>query len=183
MCGRFYFDIEENLPAFMQLREKIRHAGMGTYATHEVFPSQQVLVFVDGGDSCLLSIKKWGLESYNGNLLINARNETLREKKTFQTMLTKRCIIPCNGFYEWKKTSTEKKKIYIHNSKQPLLYLAGIYNDQNEFVIITEEARGRMKSIHHRTPFILKKDQIVSYLQMKWDPSHAEQVFVFDEII
>ena len=74
-------------------------------------------------------------------------------------------MIPCNGFYEWVKTGNGKQKIYIRKQDMPLFYLAGIYNEKKEFVIVTGEASDAMAQIHNRTPIILCEEQIISYLQ------------------
>lgn len=165
MCGRFYIHIEEDHSTLIRIREKIKQQNASSYANNI---------------SC--SIKKWGLESYRGNLLINAYNETLTEKKRFHTRLTKRCIIPCNGFFEWKQNPSVKRKMFIHKASQRLLYWAGIYNEHSEFVNVKEKSNGLIHSTHHRSPQIAEGSRIANYLQMKWNSNHAEQDFVFEEI-
>ena len=80
-------------------------------------------------------------------------------------MLSKKCLIPCNGFYEWVKIGKQKQKIMIQREDAPLFYLAGIYNEQKEFVIVTGESVREMKDIHDRTPILMLEDQIPLYLQ------------------
>ena len=53
---------------------------------------------------------------------------------------------------------------FIYEKEEPLFYLAGIYNDQEEFVIVTGEAEKEMKHIHHRTPLIIHEQDIQRYL-------------------
>lgn len=161
MCGRYYFALEDSL-AFAKLKKKISQMSIFNFASQEVFPSQNALVLLENEDQNDYVVKtmKWGIKNYKGALMINARNEGIDQKKTFLPMLAHRCLIPCNGFYEWKN----KKKIFIYEKEEPLFYLAGIYNDQEEFVIVTGEAEKEMKHIHHRTPLIIHEQDIQRYL-------------------
>ena len=129
-----------------------------------MFPSNSALVLVDGQEDYELDVMKWGIEGPYGRL-INARSEGIEKKKTFRPMLSKKCMIPCNGFYEWVKVGKQKQKILIQREDAPLFYLAGIYNEQKEFVIVTGESVKEMKDIHDRTPILMLEDQIPLYLQ------------------
>ena len=148
MCGRYFFELKE-LPAFARLKHKIE---------------QQALVLVNGQEDFSLDVMKWGIEGPYGKL-INARSEGIEKKKTFRSMLSKKCLIPCNGFYEWVKVGKQKQKILIQREDAPLFYLAGIYNEHKEFVIVTGESVRQMKDIHDRTPILMLEDQIPLYLQ------------------
>lgn len=163
MCGRYFFELRE-LPAFARLKQKIEQQALFEYAREEVFPSNSALVLVDGQEDYELDVMKWGIEGPYGRL-INARSEGIEKKKTFRPMLSKKCLIPCNGFYEWVKVGKQKQKILIQREDAPLFYLAGIYNEQKEFVIVTGESVKEMKDIHDRTPILMLEDQIPLYLQ------------------
>lgn len=164
MCGRYYLAIEDT-PVFARLREKINQSAMFEYASDEIFPTSKVLVMLPEEDDYHVDIMRWGVEGYHKRALINARSETVYEKKTFSGMVHKRCLIPCNGFYEWIRNGSHKEKIYIQRDDTPLFYLAGIYNENKEFVIVTGEAQHEMKAVHDRTPIIIMEDQIEDYLQ------------------
>ncbi|MGX8852922.1 SOS response-associated peptidase [Amedibacillus sp. YH-ame10] len=164
MCGRYFFMLEDN-PAFQKLRHKIDQLALFEYAQEEVFPSNDALVLLSATKDYTLDVMKWGLQGYTSNLLINARSESIEDKKTFQTMLHNRCLIPCNGFFEWKRVGKRKQKVYIRRDDTPLFYLAGIYNEQKEFVIVTGESEADMLNLHNRTPIILTEEQIPLYLE------------------
>ena len=164
MCGRYYFAFEDSVP-FQRLQYKVEQKALFEYAREEVFPSQKALVLTRGENDYDVDVMKWGMEGYQGKRLINARKEGIEQKKTFAPYLKKRCLIPCNGFYEWVKTGNGKQKIYIRKQDMPLFYLAGIYNEKKEFVIVTGEASDAMAQIHNRTPIIVREEQIISYLQ------------------
>lgn len=92
------------------------------------------------------------------------RAETLKEKRTFQRDLAeRRCLIPADGFYEWKTLPNGKKAPYrIVRKDGQLFAFAGIWEEDRKdgtlaprFAIITTEANEFMKPIHGRMPVIL----------------------------
>ncbi len=97
---------------------------------------------------------------------INARAETLAEKPTFKSAFTsRRCLIPVNGFYEWKKEGAHKVPYWIHPAKTDFFALAGIYDVWSDpqsnaqiisSAIITTAPNEKMKPIHDRMPVILE---------------------------
>ena len=67
MCGRYYFSIEEAL-AFAKLKQKITQMSISHYAQHEIFPSQNALVLVEGQNDYTLDVMKWGMKGYQNKL-------------------------------------------------------------------------------------------------------------------
>lgn len=160
MCGRYYFAMDDTI-AFAKLKKKIAQMSIFDYSQNEIFPSQKVIVLVpDEHQDYQPTVMKWGIQGYHGKLIINARSEGIEEKRTFSPFIKQRCLIPCNGFYEWKN----KKKVLIYEKEEPLFYLAGIYNDHHEFVIVTGDSQKEMKYVHHRTPLIYHEKDIYRYL-------------------
>jgi putative SOS response-associated peptidase YedK len=99
--------------------------------------------------------------------MINARAETVAEKVSFKrSFQNKRCLVPVNGFFEWKKDGKFKKPFYIYLKEQALFSLAGIYEDvtlpdQTEvksFAIITTSANKLMMPVHERMPVIIARE-------------------------
>jgi putative SOS response-associated peptidase YedK len=97
----------------------------------------------------------------NGKLIINARAETVFEKKLFKdAAVSRRVVIPVSGFYEWNQ---DKEKFTFKAKDGGLLFFAGlfdIFNDKTSFVIITTEANDSMQPVHDRMPLIVPKDKI-----------------------
>jgi len=99
---------------------------------------------------------------------INARSETIREKPMFKDSVKfKRCLIPANGFYEWKHEAGNKIPYWIHPTIDDYFAFAGIYDEWNDYennqiitssAIITTEPNKMMQDIHNRMPLILKKE-------------------------
>ena len=95
---------------------------------------------------------------------INARAETLSEKPMFRNLVKRnRCLVPANGFYEWKNLGDHKQPYYITVPDDPLFAFAGLYdtytNDEGEeastYTIITTEPNELMSTLHNRMPVIL----------------------------
>ncbi|MCS6911475.1 MAG: SOS response-associated peptidase, partial [Anaerolineales bacterium] len=76
---------------------------------YNIAPSQPVAI-VPNREPRRLELFRWGLipswakDPKIGNSLINARAETAAEKPAFRAAFRRRrCLIPADGFYEWKK--------------------------------------------------------------------------------
>lgn len=161
MCGRFYFVMDESKEG-KYIKKLCEQFSIYQFEQGEIFPSQDVLALIRDQEKCKPKVFKWGLELKN-NLLINARSETIEEKVTFKRILNHRCVIPCNGFYEWKKSGSKKHKYMIRKKEEDIIYLAGLYDDKN-LVILTGESENDMKAIHHRTPILLNHSDMQKYL-------------------
>ena len=163
MCGRYFIKLEDSIE-YEEINKQIKEKKLTNFASEEVFPSQRALLLVFENNKIEVDIKKWGLDMPKG-ILINARAESMREKYTFKQMLDNRCVIIANGFYEWVKSGTKKDKVYIQKANEKIIYLAGIYNKNEQFVILTGESDQEMKNIHNRTPLILRKNEVEPYLK------------------
>ena len=94
------------------------------------------------------------------------------------SIINKRCIIPANGFFEWaedpRNIGGKKDKYLIKRKDKPMIYFAGIYEklpdpaipgkEQIRFVIMTREARGLIRSLHHRMPVTVEKRDVLKWL-------------------
>ncbi len=129
-----------------------------------------------------LTMMDWGFLSENykiksgaTNRMINARSETLLEKKSFKdAAVSQRCLILADGFYEWKQDGGDKKAYYIYKKDHKSFAFAGLWRsegshthlgfDTKSFVIVTREAVTSVKQIHHRMPFILNEEHCETWL-------------------
>ncbi len=139
------------------LKEISQHykTGIGTFTPGEIFPSTEVpSVYRNGGETGY-GLLKWGMElPGTKRLVINARSETLSEKRMFRDLLGPgRCLLPANGFFEW----SEKQKYFIKPDDLDTFYMAGLYDGSGRFVIITAPASQDMAKIHDRMPVIFDK--------------------------
>ena len=173
MCGRYFIELNESDIA-IKIKNRLNQQSLDDYQLGEIFPFQKVIVLIPRNNKIDVDVKKWGIHSKS--LLINARNETIDEKYTFKKIKKNRCAIIANGFYEWNK----KKKIYITKEDANYIYFAGLYNDNNELVILTGESENQMKFIHHRTPLILNHQEMLDYLNYRIDPKVDNQNLIFE---
>jgi putative SOS response-associated peptidase YedK len=118
------------------------------------------------------------------NNTLNAKSETIFDLASFKgSILTKRCIVPVNGFFEYKEVEKDKLPYFIHPKAHPFFNLACIYafyqNPDNQqwtksFSIVTAPANELMASIHNvklRQPVIISNEQINAWL----DPATSKE--------
>lgn len=113
---------------------------------------------------------KWGLVPFwakdpkTGGRMFNARVETVSAKPAFRSAVKRRrCIVPADGYYEWKKLDGGKKQpYYLTPQDGSSLALAGLWEIWGEgddrlttFTILTTAAAGHLEEIHDRMPFML----------------------------
>ena len=150
--------------------------------SHNVAPTQAVYTVYEHGGARRLDAFHWGLVPFwakdpkIGNRMINARGETLAEKNSYKRPFARRrCIIPADGFYEWKKIEGQKKKQPMYMSRvdgEPLAFagLWEVWKDPNHTdadgepmellscTIITGEPNEKVADVHDRMPVILPPD-------------------------
>lgn len=167
MCGRYAFFTDRELQEIDEIIEKISDdIQRDKMKTGEIFPTNVAPVFVPQKDIVMPKLMVWGFPNFqNKGVIINARAETVREKKLFGASLReRRCIIPSTGFYEW---DADKKKFIFNMPDSQMLYMAGIYNQfegENRFVILTTEANLSMAGVHDRMPVVVPKDRIEDWI-------------------
>jgi len=128
-----------------------------------------VIVRYEDRNECRLMhwglIPYWAADPTIGNRMINARAETLTEKPAFKHLVgSRRCIIPANGFYEWRKEGKRKIPMWVHLRNHEPFGLAGLWDvwrkpdgtSVESFTIITTEANELVRPIHNRMPVILR---------------------------
>lgn len=122
------------------------------------------------------------------NNTLNAKSETIFDLASFKgSIMTKRCILPVNGFFEYKEVGKDKLPYFIHPKEHPYFNLACIYahyqNPENKewittFSIVTGPANELMADIHNvkkRQPIILSNDQVSAWL----DPTISKEEVQF----
>lgn len=142
-------------------------------------PSQLLPVLMEQGGKRTVRPFRWGLlpswagGANTGYSMINARAESIANKKSFKKpFLYRRCVVPSNGFYEWKKSSSGKIPHLIFDPNQPIINFAGIYDTTetdngeqlNSFSIITTEANSSVRELHDRMPAMLLDGEIDDWL-------------------
>ena len=178
MCGRY------NL--FQPINEVAARFGAVRYPSdvlprYNIAPTQTLPIVVReaGTSNIALELSRWGLvpswaKDVNiGSKMINARAETVAIKPAYRNLIRRRrCIIPCDGFYEWQTKEHgwdgkgPKVPMLIHHPDSQLFGLAGIYDKWRTpegtwlqtYSIITVESNRDMSVLHDRMPAILGRE-------------------------
>jgi putative SOS response-associated peptidase YedK len=128
----------------------------------------------------------WAKDPKIGYKMINARIETIQEK-TFRTALDKRrCLIPMDGYYEWKTIGKQKKPYRIVVQGGQLFAMAGLWEKWRSpagewiesYTIITQAASEKLATIHDRMPAILLPDQEKLWIDPSLSSSDALSLII-----
>lgn len=177
MCGRFTITVtlEELIAHYLIDDSKIATLK----PNYNVAPMHNVPAVIASDAGKRMGELRWGLVPFwakdekIGSKMINARAETVADKPAFKRLLkTKRCIIPADGFYEWKKDGTSKQPYRILMSDGSLFSFAGLYDTWedpegkklNTCTIITTTPNSLMEDIHDRMPVILRPEDEADWL-------------------
>lgn len=162
MCGRYYID-EETAEELQKIVVNIDKKINPDKYLGDIVPSVSAPIITNQGNEMALEELSWGFKNfYKNSLIINARAETISEKRTFRDCLSsRRCIIPAKGFYEWDKS---KNKFTFTHKDRTIMLMAGLFNEENKFVIITTKANQSMEKIHDRMPFVLTGELVKTWL-------------------
>ncbi len=149
-----------------------------------VSPGQKLPVIFTHNNTVSLSLMNWGLPAtYNDIVSYNARIETILQKRTFsQLMRYHRCIVLCNGYYEWKKEGGKSIPYLIHSPGMQLMPLGGLWTEETPggplcFTVITKHPRRNLAEIHDRMPFVLAQDKMDKWIDGKYFPVNPEDEF------
>lgn len=173
MCGRF--SIISNSKSIEEHFNLVRSSEY--IKSYNVYPSSNIpVVRLEDGDR-VLAYLHWGLVPHWAKDTklkpINAKAETVDSKPFFRSAFKKsRCLIPANGFYEWKKTNKQKQPFYFKLKDAELMAFAGLWDHWEHdgdtiesCTIITTEANDVMKPVHDRMPVILDPEVYDTWLQ------------------
>ena len=154
MCGRFTLRNVETL--------RSRYGEIDFEPSYNLSPNNPILMLTDQLKSINWSFTPyWADKPFN---LINARAETLNSKPSFEN--SNRCLIPADGWYEWK-VDGEEKVPYFHHADGEVFFFAGVYGGYRGKLgcaIVTMEALETAKEIHERMPLIVARSHFKEWL-------------------
>jgi putative SOS response-associated peptidase YedK len=137
---------------------------------YNVAPTQGVAAVLEENGQRHLEVLRWGLippwadDPQVGSRMINARAETAPEKPSFRRAFReRRCLIPADGFYEWKRMNGGKQPYYIHMKEGRPFAFAGLWESWKDdggpeirsCTILTTKPNALAGEIHDRMPVIL----------------------------
>lgn len=177
MCGRF---VRKSTITVIEDEFDIYEVQWAFEPSYNIAPSQDVACVIGNGGNRLVKFR-WGLVPFwaddpsIGYKMINARAETVAQKKSFARAFKKqRCLVVADGFYEWRKLADGKRKIpmYVHLRENRPFGFAGLYENWKSkdgtvlqtCTIITTQPNELMVSIHNRMPVIIAADKRKTWL-------------------
>jgi putative SOS response-associated peptidase YedK len=189
MCGRYTSTTRPaDLAAYFQVDEVVTEDLGERFNVAPTDPVYGVAASKDGAVRRLGTFR-WGLVPFwakdlsVGSRMINARAESVLEKPAFRRPLERRrCIIPADGFYEWKPVAGTKKKQpwYVRRRDGDVLSFAGLWDVWHpgegpegrvvSCAIVTTDANEVVRPIHDRMPVVLPPDAWEQWL----DPSFGD---------
>lgn len=185
MCGRYTLTADGET---VRTAYGLDDAPFDYRPRYNIAPQQDVLVVANGKHGRRAGIMRWGLvpqwadSPADGARMINARSETVQERSAFRDAFERRrCIIPADGFYEWKQTPSGKIPMRITLGGE-LFAFAGLWEkwqrgDQPPLytcTILTTSPAPSIADIHDRMPVMLRPEQYDLWLQSDADPEELK---------
>ncbi|MFG1930586.1 SOS response-associated peptidase [Mycobacterium sp. NPDC048908] len=196
MCGRFAVTTDPALLAQkIQAIDESAAAAKEVAANYNVAPTTTISTVVkrhsepDDESTRRVRSMRWGLvppwakaredggPDTKGPLLINARAEKVTTSPAFRNSAkNKRCLVPMDGWYEWKKMGEAKgpkTPFYMYGGDGEMLFMAGLWSTWRprdkadapkdappllSCTIITTDAAGPLAEIHDRMPLTISRD-------------------------
>jgi putative SOS response-associated peptidase YedK len=179
MCGRYTLghSVEDVIERF-----SVQQLSLDMPPRYNIAPTQPIAVVTQNGTRVLDGyrwglVPSWAKDLSFGNRMINARAETLAEKPVFKSaLLRRRCLVPADGFYEWKREgsgkSARKQPMRVHHRDNGLFAFAGLWDEWQapdgspirSCTIITTAPNELMSGIHDRMPAILRREDEEAWL-------------------
>jgi putative SOS response-associated peptidase YedK len=192
MCGRF---VSSNAPAALADFFGADQPETELEPRYNVAPTTDVYGVVASPHGLRsIEVYRWGLvpswakDLRMGSTMINARAETVAEKRSFASSFrSRRLLVPMTGFYEWRSAdgpTSPKVPVYIHAADDSPLAVAGIWTawrtpaapsgTAGEWLhtcaVITTVANRFISAVHDRMPVILDRSLWEEWL----DPSNND---------
>ncbi len=183
MCGRY--TLSSPLEIVAELFE-IATPLLPLHPRYNLAPTQEAPVALvrEPGAPRTLEALRWGLipywakEASIGNRMINARAESVADKPAYRySFKKKRCLIPADGFYEWKKEGKAKQPYLIRRRDHHPFAFAGLWSSWRNpegglletFTILTTESNPDIRGLHDRMPVVVGRDDFGLWLDPKVD--------------
>ena len=173
MCGRYRLTRADRLAEKFDadLAEEL-------HSRYNIAPTQPVPVVRASGSRRVITSMRWGLipnwAKDASMAQINARSETLIEKPAFKENFDRRrCLIPADGFYEWKRSGRSRQPFHFGMKDDSLFAFAGIWDrwrtPQGQVIescaILTTTPNELLTDVHDRMPVILRLEKYREWLE------------------
>jgi len=169
MCGRYAVTTSPEA-----LRKLFRYADLPNFpARYNIAPTQPIaIVRLEHGER-RFALVRWGFipswvkDPKTVSPMFNARGETVMDKPAYRAaMRRRRCLIPADGFYEWRRVGSRSQPYYVRRKDSKPFAFAGVWEtwtgpngeEVDTAAIITTKANKTLAVIHERMPVILPED-------------------------
>src|ERR1043166_4445725 len=190
MCGRYCMtSAPEAIRALFRYREQPNFP-----ARYNIAPTQPVPIVRMAHGERQFALVRWGLipawvkDPKDFSLLINARGESVNDKPAFKyAMKRRRCLLPADGFYEWKPVGNSKRPYLARPTAGGPITFAGLWEtwmgpngeEMETAAIVTTVANRALAAIHERMPVIVAPDAFDFWLDCaKVDAETASALIV-----
>ena len=176
MCGRYASSRRpDDLASYFEIEDPPEEVLPPSW---NVAPTDPVYVVIEK-ETRQLRVVRWGLvpswskDVKGGARMINARMETVKDKPAFRkAYATRRCLVPADGYYEWKQEGSVKQPFYLADRNGDPLAMAGLYehwkSPEGEWLstctVITTDAPDELGEIHDRTPLLVPREHWGTWL-------------------
>lgn len=186
MCGRYTLaaNADELVEAF-----DVPLPAFELTPRYNIAPSQDAPVVAEDRHGRRVGLLTWGLVpgwvDEPGSGIINARSESVADKPSFQDAFERRrCLVPANGFYEWKEERGQKVPYWIHPLAGGLIAFAGIWarwsrpgaEPRHTFAILTTDASEDVARIHDRMPVVVAPADRDRWLDRRAEPRELREI-------
>jgi putative SOS response-associated peptidase YedK len=152
MCGRYSLHSSPEVVALQFGLESVPQFA----PRYNIAPAAGTLIVKPAG----AELARWGLRGS----MHNARAETLGVKPSFRKAYHhRRCLVPANGFYEWKRSGALRQPYYVRPAAAELFAFAGLW-EADSFAVITTQANSLVGAIHDRMPVIIAPEHYAGWL-------------------
>jgi putative SOS response-associated peptidase YedK len=178
MCGRYTL-----ISAPEAIRALFRYAEQPNFPPrYNIAPTQPIAVVRLTQGRREFALLRWGLlpswvkDPRAFSVLFNARGESVMEKPAFRSaMRYRRCLIPFDGFYEWRQKGARKQPHYIRARDGGPIAFAGLWEswmgpngeEMETAAIVTTAANLQLSPLHDRMPVILPPEAFDLWLDCK----------------
>lgn len=184
MCGRYTLANPD--PKRLRLRFALgESAQIEEEPRFNIAPTDPVLAIRERDEERNVGRLRWGLvpgkwaTEKQGRPLINARAESVAKQPAFAASFReRRCLVPADGFYEWRKDDRGKVPLWFHRPDDDLFSFAGIWAEYtprdgepiHSCAIITTRPNGLMGPVHDRMPVILDPGSEAAWIDPGTEP-------------
>jgi putative SOS response-associated peptidase YedK len=194
MCGRYTLTSQEGLVEdFEAALDPDAPKNEWFKARFNVAPTQDAPIVRLREGVRVIEMMRWGLVPFWGGkqgakppLMINARLESIESKRVFRDALERRrCLVPADGFFEWKKDGKHKTPMWIHPEDHARFAFAGLWakaktdaGELHSYTIITGPPNDLVAPIHDRMPVVLDRRAWAAWLDPTTAPDDARKLLV-----